>query len=146
MVGPDSWLLLLFAFAFVAMWLAVTAALARQSGWNRLAERYPDRDQIPLRRLRMASARMNRVTFNGALTIDICPGGLRFSLWRIFGLFQSPFLVPYAEITVSEQRMLFLRMISLSCGPGPVATILINQRTFDQIAAASPLRMPEAAG
>jgi hypothetical protein len=39
---------LYFVLAFPLLWFAVTTILSFLSGWFRLVERYPNRDEIPI--------------------------------------------------------------------------------------------------
>lgn len=139
----------LFPFIFVGMWLLICWVLGQRSGWFRLAERFPDRLGRPLDTMRLQSAAFGKsmigaVNFGNCLTFGVMPDGLRVSVWKVFGPFSKPFLVPWGEITAREKKFLFVRRVELSLGREggePLAVMAIRPRSFKRIAANSPLRL-----
>lgn len=109
----------LFPFAFVGMWLFVTTLLGLLSGWFRFQTRFPNPKEGALLTLRFKSGVMGLgVNFNGCLILSACPSGLRVAVWRVFGLFQRPFLVPWEQVRTEESSSFFLPMTKLSFGWG----------------------------
>ncbi len=78
-------ILALFLFFFSALWLGITILLVRLSGWEKLVERYPDKDDIARATLRWQTGAVGRgpitgVSFRNALNFAICARGLRVSI------------------------------------------------------------------
>jgi hypothetical protein len=142
--------LAVFPFAFIGLWLTATMALGYFSGWFSLQERYPDQDERPIDRLRMRSGSLGRgslwnpwgaVRFNHCLRFDVCKSGLRIAVWRIFGVFQRPFFVPWSEIRVEEKKFLFMRMYRLNFGRDGGSALTVWRKAFERIAASSDLKV-----
>ena len=131
-----------FVVVFAAMWLAITALLGMISGWNAIERMYPDLPERPVATLSYQSGRMRGVNFNHCLRFDICATGLRVSVLRFLGPFQRPFFVPWGQIRTEPENALFVRYVRLALGLCNEAGLAISQRTFDKIAANSPLRAP----
>ncbi len=136
-----------FPFLFIGMWLGITSLLSLFSGWRTLQTQFPDRDEIPTLRLRMQSAQMGRrsrhnpwggVSYGSCLRFDVCPTGLRVAVWRIFGIFDRPFLVPWNQIAVERRKVLFVKRYSLRLGNTGI-TLTIRDKAYQRIAANSPL-------
>ena len=134
----------IFPFFFIGMWLLVTTVLWFFSGWPTLSERFPDRLERPLQVLRFQSARLGKggpwnpwgaVSYGGCLRFDICAGGLRVRIWRIYGPFSKPFFVPWDKIAVEEKRFLFLRSYRLTFGSSELSALTIRRRAYTRIAA-----------
>lgn len=97
-----------FPIFFIALWLAVTSILGVMSGWFGLAERFPDRREPTLAKIGGLSGMMGiGVSMRGILTLTACQSGLRVSIWRIFGPFSRPFLVPWREISTRPVTIFF---------------------------------------
>jgi hypothetical protein len=133
--------LAIFPFFFIGMWLAVTMLLGLFSGWFTLQNRYPNNDEPALLTLRSQSGMMGkRVGMNGILTLSACPSGLRVGIWRMFGLFQRPFLVPWDEITADSKTFFFVPMARLSLGRPDVGSLTIDAGTWQTLSAHSPAK------
>ena len=78
------------------------------------------------------------VNFNGCLTLDACPGGLRFRLWKIFGLFEQPFLVPWDDIFVSTKKVVFFTMARIRFARWEGGEVAMRVKQWNRIAAESP--------
>lgn len=131
-----------FPFLFIGMWLAVTTLLWVLSGWNTLQVRFPNKAEMPLRRMRFQSGMLGKgglwnpwgnVNYGNCLRIDICQSGLRVAIWRVFGLSARPFLVPWNLISVEERRYLFFRIYRLSFGDPELSKLTVWRRTFARI-------------
>jgi len=143
----DNAIIALLPFFVVAMWCLGMWTTAIFSGWTVLQQRYPDRPDQPLERLRFQSGNMGKflgagINFGNCMTFDVCRSGLRVSVWFVLSLFQKPFLVPWTEITAIERRRFFFRGVQLQFGqPGDAKVLWIYRKTFDRIAAAGPIRL-----
>ncbi len=148
-MNPNA-LFAVFPFLFIGFWLFITAMLGRMSGWFALQERYPDRDEIPLLRLRGESGQLGRgdpfnpwggVSFGGCLRLDVCPGGLRVAVWWVFGPFERPFLVPWGEIQVEESKLWIIKRFRLEFRGTYGNALTIRPGTYARIAAMHPLKV-----
>lgn len=114
----------LFPVFFVGLWLTVTTVLGIASGWFSLQHRYPVAHEPVLLRLRGRSGSMGvGVAMSGILSLGACRSGLRIGIWRLFGPFQRPFLVPWQDIRAEPSRALFTPMVRLTFGDGGRLTI-----------------------
>src|SRR4051794_6773901 len=100
-----------FPFFFVGLWLFVTTVLGFLSGWFDLQRHYPKGDEPALLTLRWRSGSMGMgVSLSGILTLSACSSGLRIGIFRLFGLFQRPFFVPWDEIEAEQTTLFFAPM------------------------------------
>src|SRR4051812_2606582 len=120
----DATFLSFFPVFFIGLWLLVTTILGVLSGWFELQGRFPDPGERPLLKLGMQSGSMGLgVNFNGVLTLSACPTGLRVAVWRIFGPFERPFVVPWSQIEVEAVTRFFQPGARLRFAGGGVLTI-----------------------
>lgn len=140
-MSPEAakWFAIAFPFLFIAMWTLVTTLLGFLSGWFTLQTWYADdRNEQPLLKLGWQSGSMGLgVNFSNCLTIAATRRGLSLRVWRIFGLFQRPLLIPWSEITVTPKRFLFVRTVRLEFGRPPSGSLRISERTWDRLVAAA---------
>ena len=142
--------LAIFPFLFIGFWLIVTTILWLLSGWKALQDRFPDRDEVPLKRLHFQSATFGSgffgTNYGGCLRFDVCSLGLRVAVWRIFGPFSRPFFVPWSEITAETKRFLGLPhyvfgFYRLRLGKPEVKSLVLSKRAAQRIASASNGRL-----
>ena len=138
----DTAFVAIFPFFFIGMWLLVTTVLWWFSGWRALQERFPDREEQPVDRLHFRSGMLGQgsvwnpwgtVNYGSCLRFDICRGGLRVAMWRIFAPFSRPFFVPWDRITVEPRRYLFFRTYRLSFGNEDLSSMTVWRPTFARI-------------
>jgi len=131
-----------FPLFFVGLWLIVTTLLGILSGWWRLQARYPRGQESPILTLRQRSGIMGvGVSMSGILSLAACPSGLQIGIWRIFGPFQRPFLVPWNEIRAEPVQRFFQPMAKLSFGKPAVGKLTIDASSWARLSAST-----EAAG
>ncbi|HXG80810.1 MAG TPA: hypothetical protein VNJ05_03330 [Sphingomicrobium sp.] len=130
-----QWLVTVFPFLFIGMWLLVTTLLGFMSGWFSLQQWYADDgNEEPLIRLGWQSGSMGLgVSFSSCLTLASRRDGLSVKVWRIFGPFQRPLLIPWRDIAAEPKRVLFWRMMRLSFGRPPVGSLKISERTWNRL-------------
>jgi hypothetical protein len=128
---------------FIAGWLLVTTILAVVSGWFPLMARYPNRNEIPIIKLRWQSGAMGMgVNYNGLLTLSVCPSGLRIGMFRIFGPFCRDFFVPWEEVFIDRsESWLFGKRAKIIFGSAGRLTVFAS--VVDRLARALPERWPE---
>ena len=133
-----TFFLTIFPFLFVGMWLTITIVLGLFSGWFTLQNHYPDTDEPALLKLGRQSGSMGiGVAMNGILKLSACPSGLRIGIWRMFGPFQRPFLVPWDEITATPKKTFFVPMARLALGHPQIGSITVDARSWERLAAHS---------
>ena len=148
--APD-WFPYAFPFFFLGMWLTITTVLGYVSGWPSLEQRFPDREEQSIDRMHMQSGSIGNgslynpwgnVNYNGCLTLDVCPSGLRVSVWRIFGPFSRPFFVPWQKISVEPVKFLFFQYYRLTFGNYDLPALTIKRSACERITASGQLSMP----
>jgi hypothetical protein len=132
-----------FLIAFPLLWFAVTMILSFLSGWFRLMERYPDRDEIPDVTLANQSGSLGLVSMRGILKLSVCPSGLRIGMMRIFGPFCRNFFVPWNEITVERSDRVFWKVAKLSFGQPSNGNLKVFAEVADRMARAAGSHWPE---
>ncbi|MBH5322376.1 hypothetical protein [Aurantiacibacter sediminis] len=110
------WTFFLLPLGFVAIWLATGFFLAHFSGWNSLAETYPDRPIAAHKRLDWVSAVIRRqgrrgLRFQKSLAMEAGPDGMRIKPPRFLMPFASAVTVPGAEIEAAESGKLIYPMV-----------------------------------
>ena len=73
------------------------------------------------------------VNLNGILTLSACRSGLSIRIWRVFGPFQKPLLVPWSEITAQPSRTFFTKMVKLGLGNPPNGKLKINAVSWSKL-------------
>jgi hypothetical protein len=134
---------LYFVLAFPLLWFAVTTILSFLSGWFRLVERYPNRDEIPIVTLANQSGSLGLVSMRGILKLGVCTSGLRIGIMVIFGPFCPDFLVPWNEITVTRSDRYFWKVAKLSFGQPSNGNLKVFAEVADRMARAAGSRWPE---
>jgi hypothetical protein len=135
----------LFPVFFIAMWLIVTSILGVLSGWYLLMQKYPDRKEDELLRLKYQSGLMGLwVGMRGILNIGVCPSGLRIGIMRIFGIFCRDFFVPWEEIRVERKNQFFWQRAELQFGNPVVGRLSISSHVADRLARSAQGHWPEA--
>lgn len=128
-----------FPLFFAGMWLLSTTLLGIMSGWFSLQQWYADEyREEPLLRLGWQSGVMGTwVNLNGVLTLSACRSGLSIRIWRAFGPFQKPLLIPWGEITAEPSRSFFTKMVRLGLGNPPNGRLKINAASWSKLVAAA---------
>lgn len=141
------WFMPLFLIFFAAIWLGVTHLISRAAKWPVLEERFPDRPETETVSMRMQSGMIKSpsgapVTMSGCLRLEICPTGLRVSVWRIFAPFSSPVFVPWSQITPSKSKAAMFARVDLAFGRPEITTLIVSERTARIIEENSPMLLP----
>jgi len=131
---------------FVFFWLAVTSFLGFLSGWYRLMNKYPDREDEVLFQANWQSGSMGRwvrVRMRGVLNISVCRSGLRIGIMRIFGIFCRDFFVPWVEIGVQRKNYFFGTIVELKFGSPAIGRLKIPAGLADRLARSALGHWPE---
>jgi hypothetical protein len=119
-------------------------AMGAQSGWYGLMRLYPDRDEKPIRVFQGQTGWMNGgLSFNGILTLSVCPSGLRVSLPRVFGPFSRPYFIPWGDIRVYRLTEYFMPAARLEFGQPARGALSVRGNTANRLARAAGRNWPE---
>lgn len=131
-------ILVLFLIFFSALWLGITTLLVRLSGWQRLAERYPDKDDTARSTLLWQTGAIGRgpitgVSFRNALNFAICGRGLRVSIMKMLAPFAAPIFVPWDKITTRERKVLAFTMWDLHFAGPDELRLMVTRRAGEKL-------------
>jgi len=134
--------LALFAVAFPAIWLGVTALLAEFGGWNRLQRAFPDQPNASvIKSLGFRSARFGHplfgVSYSGVLTFDVCDIGLRIRVWKLFAMFSRPIFLPWDSFRTERYQWFIWDACRMRWGQRDRDSMIIYRRLAEAIAVAS---------
>jgi hypothetical protein len=140
--GPEAaGFFVFFPLVFAGWWLIATTVLMALAGWFSLARRFPATDEAPVLSLHMCSGMMGLgVSMSGILTLSACPSGLKVGIWRIFGPFCRPFLVPWDQLTAEPATVFFAPMTRLVFGRPPIGRLTISRSAWRRLATYAPGR------
>lgn len=127
---------------FPLLWIAICSLLMAVSGWNRLAERYPERSDRLLQSLQFQSGAIGpnplaSINFSACLTFDVGRKGLRIKVMRLFAPFSQPIFVEWSKLTVRQRKFLGFPYYDLMFGGADDGHMLISRRAGNRIARAS---------
>jgi hypothetical protein len=135
--------LLLFPLYFVGLWWCATVVLGLISGWYRLMQQFPDREETPLLTLKNQSGSLGCVAMTHILNLSACPSGLRVGIMRVFAPFSRAFFVPWDAITIERKDWFFWRTANLSFGRPSSGRLRLPAELAGRLARAVPGRWPE---
>lgn len=131
--------ILIVGLLFLAGW-----AMGAQSGWYGLMRLYPDRDENPIRVFQGQTGWMNGgLSFNGVLTLSVCPTGLRVAVPGIFGPFSKPIFVPWGDIRVYRLTEYFMPAARMEFGQPAKGVLSVRVNTADRLSRAAGKNWPE---
>ena len=113
--GKAFWFI--FPFYFVALWLLVSAVISFIGGWSALAKRFRRNQPFNGMVLNGQSGNMRWIAgYGNCLTIGSNPEGLYLAMWPLFRFRHPPLLIPWGEISVKRQRILFFPVVRFGLG------------------------------
>jgi hypothetical protein len=123
-----------------------TALLSRWSGWRRLAERYPDRNQGRGASFRSGPLVMNKSIYKAGARFTMDDSHLHFRMSALARPGHRPFSVPWPEIEMSRDEWPWFPfkgepMVRLTIAGERDLRILVKLRDGERIAAASGGRL-----
>ena len=131
--------ILIVGLLFVTGW-----AMGAQSGWYGLMRLYPDREEKPIRIFQGQTGWMNGgLSFNGILTLSVCPSGLRVSVPRVFGPFSQPYFIPWSDIHVYRLTEYFMPAARMEFGQPARGVLSVRVNTANRLARAAGKSWPE---
>ncbi len=106
MQNENAFLLLppIFIIGFVGLWIFVCFLLARIGGWSRLATHYRAPADFSGTKWEFQTGYMGWARYKGCLTIGTNREGLYLAVFPLFRVGHPPLLIPWRDITTSEER------------------------------------------
>ncbi len=103
---------------FIAIWLLVSAVIAYIGGWTTLAKRFRLRMPFVGERWTRQSGQMRWIVagYHNCLTVGGNRTGLYLAMMLLFRFRHPPLLIPWDEITISRQRILFFNYVRFGLG------------------------------
>jgi hypothetical protein len=122
-----------FPFLFIGMAILVTYTISKM-GWTDLAARYETEPTFEGTRVGIISATVNRANYKNSLVLKYNQDGFYLRPVIFFRLFHKPLFIPWSEIKeVRTKKILFFSSKELIIGTPWIATILIDNSTFNKI-------------
>lgn len=118
----------LFVLAGVGIWIGIGLFVARVGGWATLATVYEYSGEFRGESLRFQSARMRWGTnYGSCLTVGANPRGLYLAVFFIFRIGHPPLLIPWPDISISEQKARWFNYVMLQFRRAPSIPLLISE-------------------
>jgi hypothetical protein len=128
---------LLVVVGIPLLWLWISWGVAYAGGWHDLAKAYPLRGEIPVaHRWKFQSIQMGLSSYRNSIHVAADSRGLCFWPMTLFRVGNRPICVPWADITASPTKVLWLPMVRLQFARDPRHGILIRRSLADKIRAA----------
>lgn len=90
---------------FVVFWIIIATLISRVSGWNKLAEVYPDMTSGGEAEKKRGGARMNKIAnYNGSIIFEATDIGLRMRQIFLFKFGHETLLIPWSDIESKESK------------------------------------------
>lgn len=101
--GTMPLFVVLFPFAFAAMWIGISFSLATRGGWKELAVHYPAPASLVIPRF-YTGGRVGDVAYSGCLGVGADHRGLALNVMLPFRLWHAPLWIPWDVIEVSTTK------------------------------------------
>jgi hypothetical protein len=102
---------------FLALWLLVSTIISYIGDWTTLAKRFRLQQPFAGTRWTGQSGQMRWIAgYGNCLTVGGCPEGLYLATMPLFMFRHPPLLIPWAEITVMQRRILVFRFVRFGLG------------------------------
>ncbi|NJN71712.1 MAG: hypothetical protein HC799_02285 [Limnothrix sp. RL_2_0] len=123
--------IIVFLIFFVSLWWLVLFLLTKLSGWDKLAERYGDRQPFQGQIFHFCSAYIGPVRYKSAIDIGISEAGIHLNPFIIFRLSYPPVLIPWHQISDFEEKSFWLmKYYVFNVGDSIITTIKVPSRVF----------------
>jgi|SRR6266568_2862029 len=128
---------------FLAIWLLVSAVISFIGGWTTLGKRFRLSKPFVGQRWTGQSGQMRWIAGYGrCLTIGCSPEGLYLSTMPLFRFRHPPLLVPWTEISIAQQRILFFRFVRFRLGQELGIPLYLRWKLADKLRRAAADRWP----
>ncbi len=131
MAYMSGWTIALLLAAVVVTWLLFWVAVVRliaRFGWRSLAMAYPlDRAAFEGERITMQTALLRRwVSYKKSITFTASREGVMLTIHPFFKFGHAPILLPWSELTITQETRMLMKMIRLEPRRAPQVPILIS--------------------
>jgi hypothetical protein len=95
----------LLVLAGLGVWIGTVVFVSRIGGWAALATVYGYSGELTGKYLRFQSGRLRwGINYGNCLTVGVSPRGLYLAVLFFFRIGHPPLLIPWTDISVSEQK------------------------------------------
>ena len=88
----------------VALWLGICAILSYQSGWHRLAGKFPSTSPAEGTSFSLTSGLIGTITYASALSLTVGHQGLRMAVLFPFRFQSPPLFIPWTAVVSADVR------------------------------------------
>jgi hypothetical protein len=139
----QSALWFIFPIYFLALWLLVSTVISFIGGWTTLAKRFRLSKPFVGQRWTGQSGQMRWIAgYGNCLTVGCCPDGLYLATMPLFRFRHPPLLVPWNDVSIAQQRILFFRFVRLSLGHELGIPLYLRWKLADKLRCAAGNRWP----
>ena len=112
--------------------------LDRMSGWSRLAEAYQAEGPFIGHIYKWNSARLNWISYNNCLDLGVSDEGFFMRVMVPFGFWSRPLLLPWSEISLSQQSGFFADVVTFEMRQVPNLKLRFLKKQILKIASQHP--------
>ena len=124
----------IFPAYFVILWLLVSAVISFIGGWTTLAKRFRLKTAFTGTRWSGQSGQMLWIAgYGNCLTVGCSHEGLYLATMPLFSFRHPPLLIPWAEIAIKRQRILFFQFVRFSLGRELDIPLYLRARLADKV-------------
>ena len=135
-----------FLFGFVIIvgfWVAISVLLSHLGGWAALARQYGYSGEFVGERWKRQSGQMRYLMgYNNCLILGANREGLYISVAVPFLLGHPPLFIPWGEISVTREKVLWFKRAQLSLGRETPVPFQISERLADKLKASAGQSWP----
>ena len=130
MISPTV-AIILFLIFFISLWSTIVFLLSKLSGWDKLAEKYGDRQLFQDQIFHFCSLYIGSVRYKSAINIGVSEAGLYLNPLIVFRLSYPPVLIPWNHISDFEEKSVWLmKYYVFNVGYPTITTIKMPSRVF----------------
>ncbi len=128
-------LFVLVIISFIGVWKFVCFLLSRASGWSRLAIHYRARSTFSGTQWASQSGRVGWVSYKSILILGANADGLYMAVSSIFRTGHRPLLIPWSDITTTEQKVWRFTYLNFTFAKLPAVRLRVRQGVGNQLVA-----------
>jgi hypothetical protein len=135
-INPEQFQLL-FIPTFIGMWIFIGLFLSFLGGWRELGQVYHADKKIEGHKWSWQSGYTRfGVNYNHCLNIRANRNGIYIAISLPFRLGHPPLFIPWSDITIKRQKVLFFKQICFTFAKVPSVSFRISERLADKISLA----------
>lgn len=127
----------LFTFVgIIAYFAIVLAVISRLTGWVQVAKKFPEQQDILIKKFRFQSMGFSWGSYNNCVSVGIGNRGLHLSVPFPISLFHNPIFIPWTEIKdIKEKKMWWIRYVCFDISNADFKVRISNKAGLAIIAA-----------